>query len=189
MGTKGENTRRLICNAAEKLFSKKGYTAVSMQMVCDATGLSKGGLYRHFGSKEEILLELIKKEKRVISDIEAGKTATETLENLLQLYREDMSNCKNSLAFALYEYTATENQKLLDSKNTADKDMWCRLVEYGVQKGEFNDVDPEIVMDSFLYAYRGVELWGRVLPFDSKTFDHITEAVRLILIKDRWNRK
>ena len=57
MGTKGENTKRFICNTAEQLFSKKGYTGVSMQMICDATGLSKGGLYRHFGSKEEILLE------------------------------------------------------------------------------------------------------------------------------------
>ena len=189
MGKKGENTRQLICNTAEKLFSEKGYTAVSMQMICDATGLSKGGLYRHFSNKEELLLELIKKEKRVISDIEAGKSATETLENLLQLYRDDMSNCKNSLAFALYEYAATENQQLLDSGNTADKDMWSRLVEYGVQSGEFNDINPEVVMDSFLYAYRGVELWGRVLPFDEKTFDNITKAVRLLLIKDRGNAK
>jgi len=189
MGKKGENTKQLICDAAEKLFSKNGYTAVSMQMICDATGLSKGGLYRHFGNKADVLLELIKKEKRVISDIKAGKSAVETLENLLQLYRDDMSNCKNSLAFALYEYAATEHQQLLDSGNTADKDMWCKLVEYGVQRGEFNDVDPEIVMDVFLYAYRGVELWGRVLPFDEKTFDHITEAVRLLLMKDRGNTK
>ncbi len=185
MGKKGENTRLLICSAAEKLFSEKGYTAVSMQMICDATGLSKGGLYRHFGNKAEVLLELIKKEKKVISDIEAGKSATETLENLLKLYRDDMSNCKDSLAFALYEYAATEHQLLLDSKNTADKDMWCKLVEYGVRRGEFNPVNPEIVMDTFLYAYRGVELWGRVLPFDEKTFDNIIEAVRLLLIKDR----
>lgn len=185
MGKKGENTRQLICNAAEQLFSKKGYTAVSMQMICDATGLSKGGLYRHFGNKADVLLELIKKEKRVISDIEAGKSATETLENLLKLYRDDMSNCKNSLALALFEYAASENEQLLDSKNTADKELWSRLVEYGVQTGEFNAVDPEVVMDVFLYAYRGVELWGHVLAFDEKTFDNITEAVRLILMKDR----
>ena len=185
MGKKGENTRQLICNVAEKLFSEKGYTAVSMQMICDETGLSKGGLYRHFRNKEELLLELIKKEKKVFNDIESGKSATETLENLLKLYRDDMSNCRTSLAFALYEYAATENQKLLDSKNTADKDMWTRLVEYGVERGEFNPVDPELVMDIFLYAYRGVELWGRVLPFEQKTFEHITEAVRVLLLKDR----
>lgn len=77
-----------------------------------------------------------------------------------------------------------ENELLLDSENTADKDTWCRLVEYGVQTGEFNAVNPEVVMDSFLYAYRGVEMWGRILPFDTKTFDHITEAVRILLIKN-----
>lgn len=185
MGKKGDDTKKMICSAAEKLFSEKGYIAVSMQMICDETGLSKGGLYRHFSNKAELLLELVKKEKRVFNDMEAGKSATEILENLLKLYREDMENCKSSLAFALYEYAATENQTLLDSKNTADKEMWYRLVGYGVQRGEFHEVDPELVMDIFLYAYRGVELWGRVLSFDSKTFDHITEAVRMLLIKDR----
>ena len=55
MGTKGENTKKTICREAAKLFSKKGFKDVSMQDICNATGLSKGGLYRHFGSKEEIL--------------------------------------------------------------------------------------------------------------------------------------
>ena len=72
------------------------------------------------------------------------------------LYRDDMNNCKNSLAFALYEYAATENQQMLDSKNTADKDMWCKLVEYGVQKGEFNE---EAQKEAFDKAYeKAIEL-------------------------------
>ena len=184
MGKKGEATKQHICNVAEELFSKKGYKAVTMQSICDATGLSKGGIYRHYNNIADILLELVSKKKEVDKDIGAGKSAKETLENLLKIYRDDMDKCKNSLAFALYEYAAVEDGQLLDSRNSADKELWCRVVEYGVRTGEFNKVKPDVVMDSFLYAYRGVEMWGRILPFDAKTFDNIIEAVRIILYKD-----
>ena len=49
METKGERTRREILGVAKTLFSERGYKDVSMQDICNGTGLSKGGLYRHFG--------------------------------------------------------------------------------------------------------------------------------------------
>ena len=39
-------------------------------------------------------------------------------------------------------------------------------------------------MDTFLYAYRGIMMWGRALPFNTVTLGHILEAVRFLLIKD-----
>lgn len=184
MSSKGERTRQKICQTAVQLFSEKGYKDVSMQDICNVTGLSKGGLYRHFSNKGELLLELIKKEKRVLQDIENGVSAAEALENLLFVYREDMRNYKDSLAYALFEYITTDGQGMLDSKNTADKEYWHRLVAYGVQTGEFNDIEPDVVMDVFLYAYRGIMMWGRALPFEEETLDHITDAVRCLLIKN-----
>lgn len=188
MGTKGENTKKTICREAAKLFSKKGFKDVSMQDICNATGLSKGGLYRHFGSKEEILFQLISKEKRVFEDIEQGKSAVDVLENLLKVYREDLEQAVESMAYALFEYASMGNGQVLDSSNTEDKQYWHKLVEYGVSTGEFNDVDPDVVMDTFLYAYRGVAMWRRVLEFQGETIDHLTEAVRYLLIKD-YGRK
>jgi len=189
MGTKGENTKREICREAAKLFSKKGYKDVSMQDICNATGLSKGGLYRHFGSKEEILFQLISKEKRVFEDIEQGKSAVDVLENLLKVYREDLEPDVESMAYALFEYASMGNGQVPDSSNTEDKRYWHKLVKYGVSTGEFNDVDPDVVMDSLLYAFRGAAMWRRVLTFQEETLDHLTEAVRYLLIKDYGRRK
>lgn len=183
MESKGERTKKEICRVTAELFAERGYKDVSMQDICNATGLSKGGLYRHFSNKAEILFALLKKEKKVEQDIETGISAVQALENLLKLYRDDMDRCRDSLAFALFEYATTAEECLLDSRNTADKEYWHKLVAYGVQTGEFNDIDPDIVMDSFLYAYRGVQMWGRVLTFEAANFDHLTEAVRLLLIK------
>jgi TetR/AcrR family transcriptional repressor of nem operon len=55
--TKGAQTRREIVRRAAPIFNTKGYAATSMSDVMDATGLQKGGLYRHFDSKEALAQE------------------------------------------------------------------------------------------------------------------------------------
>jgi TetR/AcrR family transcriptional regulator, transcriptional repressor for nem operon len=52
--TKGQQTRRDIIEKAAPLFNQKGYEGTSLSDLMDATGLQKGGIYRHFGSKEEL---------------------------------------------------------------------------------------------------------------------------------------
>jgi TetR/AcrR family transcriptional repressor of nem operon len=54
---KGEVTRQKIIAEAAPLFNRLGYAGCSMQDIMVATGLEKGGLYRHFGSKEELAEE------------------------------------------------------------------------------------------------------------------------------------
>src|SRR5512146_991102 len=54
MSTKGLRTRREIVEASLQLFSVKGYYNTSISDILEATGLTKGGLYGHFASKEEI---------------------------------------------------------------------------------------------------------------------------------------
>jgi TetR/AcrR family transcriptional repressor of nem operon len=55
--SKGERTRSRIVAEAAAVFNQRGYEGTSMQNVMDATGLEKGGLYRHFSSKEELAAE------------------------------------------------------------------------------------------------------------------------------------
>jgi AcrR family transcriptional regulator len=55
--TKGANTRQRIIELAAPIFNQRGYAGASMQDVMLATGLEKGGLYRHFSSKEELATE------------------------------------------------------------------------------------------------------------------------------------
>jgi TetR/AcrR family transcriptional regulator, transcriptional repressor for nem operon len=58
MVTKGEQTRRRIIEAAAPLFNKRGYEGTSINDLMEATGLRKGGIYRHFSSKEELAAEV-----------------------------------------------------------------------------------------------------------------------------------
>jgi TetR/AcrR family transcriptional repressor of nem operon len=54
---KGEETRQKIIAAAAPLFNKQGYAGCVIKDIMAATGLEKGGIYRHFESKEEIAAE------------------------------------------------------------------------------------------------------------------------------------
>jgi TetR/AcrR family transcriptional regulator, transcriptional repressor for nem operon len=55
--TKGEQTRRDIVQKAASLFNQRGYEGTSLSDLMDATGLQKGGIYRHFSSKEDLAAE------------------------------------------------------------------------------------------------------------------------------------
>ncbi len=54
--TKGERTRQHIIESAAPLFNQRGFTGASMADLMEATGLEKGGIYRHFSSKDELAL-------------------------------------------------------------------------------------------------------------------------------------
>ncbi|HET6929589.1 MAG TPA: TetR/AcrR family transcriptional regulator [Candidatus Acidoferrum sp.] len=52
--TKGELTRREIVKKAAPLFNRKGFEGTSLSDLMRATGLQKGGIYRHFTSKQQL---------------------------------------------------------------------------------------------------------------------------------------
>jgi TetR/AcrR family transcriptional repressor of nem operon len=54
---KGQETRQRIVTEAASLFNRHGFEGGSMAALMEATGLEKGGIYRHFASKEAIAAE------------------------------------------------------------------------------------------------------------------------------------
>ncbi len=95
MSAKGELTRRNIIDKSLQLFSVKGYFNTSISDILQATGLTKGGLYCHFRSKEEvwravyddavqIWKAVVFKEMRSIDD--PMERIERTIENVLMAY-------------------------------------------------------------------------------------------------------
>lgn len=54
---RGEETRERIVATAAAVFNQRGFAGASMADLMAATGLQKGGIYRHFESKEALALE------------------------------------------------------------------------------------------------------------------------------------
>jgi len=85
--------RQEILRAAARLFQQKGYDATSMNDVAAALKLSKGGLYHHFQSKDEILYHIMSHamditEERVINVVRRVERAEERLRRLIRLHIE-----------------------------------------------------------------------------------------------------
>ena len=55
--SKGDKTRQRIIAEAAAIFNQRGYEGCSIQAIMAATGLEKGGIYRHFDSKEDLAAE------------------------------------------------------------------------------------------------------------------------------------
>jgi AcrR family transcriptional regulator len=56
-----EPTRERILNAAARLFAEHGFTGASMPAIAAQSGITAGAIYRHFASKAELLLEVVKR--------------------------------------------------------------------------------------------------------------------------------
>src|SRR5215472_6027335 len=54
---KGEQTRQEIIRKAAPIFNQRGYDGAAISDLMEATGLEKGGIYRHFDSKQELAVE------------------------------------------------------------------------------------------------------------------------------------
>lgn len=65
---RGDRTRQAIVSRAAKLASAEGLEAVSLQRLASELGISKSGLFAHFGSKEELQLATVEEAARVFTD-------------------------------------------------------------------------------------------------------------------------
>jgi AcrR family transcriptional regulator len=87
------DSRQEILRTAARLFQQRGYDATSMNDVAAALKLSKGGLYHHFQSKDEILFEIMNHameitDERVLNPVRRIADPEERLRALIRLHIE-----------------------------------------------------------------------------------------------------
>jgi len=59
VGSAAEDTRRRILDTTTELFHERGYAGTSIRHISERLGMTKGALYYHFASKEELLLAIV----------------------------------------------------------------------------------------------------------------------------------
>jgi AcrR family transcriptional regulator len=87
------DSRQEILRTAARLFQQRGYDATSMNDVAAALKLSKGGLYHHFQSKDEILFEIMNHameitQERVVDPVRGIAGPEQRLRALIRLHIE-----------------------------------------------------------------------------------------------------
>lgn len=192
MGKKGDTTKATIRKAALILFVQKGFKDVTMKDICEATGLSRGGLYMHYGSTKQIFADVINEimsglKNEVAVKIENNQSATVILDELLERYQSEMLDRSGSLGLAFYEYYSgipLSDDNAMLKQYYISKEMISNLIQYGINKGEFKQVNINAVVDLLLFSYQGVRMLSSIMPLDDDEISiGIISEIRAMVVK------
>ncbi len=179
-----------ILNAAEDVFTKKGFSEARMDDIAEETGLSKGTLYLYFKSKEDLIIAIL---DRIFGDIfrqfEARKnedlSATEAIWTFTEASIRDYKKMLGMMPIA-YEFLAlgfrnTVVQKVLKNYFKLYRDRLIPIIQRGIDSGEFRKVDAQDVAIAAGAIFEGtILLW----VYDKKVVDidrHIRFGIELLL--------
>lgn len=191
VNTKGERTRSLILDKAVGLFSSKGFNAVTMKDICDETGLSRGGLYRYYGSTAEIMTEIMEREQE-IADSGSGQNSparldpVKLLDEFIEFHAGFIKSPIAGLDSAMLQFAMSDPNGMLAYKkriSTVSKRIE-ELIRFGQAKDVFNDGDPYDMALHITMTIGGIRNIAFVsgLEYDRK-FTQL-DFIRKILLKE-----
>ncbi|ALI98006.1 TetR/AcrR family transcriptional regulator [Rufibacter tibetensis] len=171
--SKSERTRQLIIERSAVLFNQKGFAGTSYQDLIEATGVTKGCLYGHFSSKEELAVAAFEFAaqtliERVGSVMAPYEKAGERLRALLDFYRTYLTNPVIAGGCPLLNTAveADDNQPVLHERvvrvlNRLHKGVG-NLIELGKEQGEFHtSADTAAIATFFIATVEGGILLGK----------------------------
>ncbi len=190
---KGEKTKQDIREKAYQLFVEKGFKEVTMKDICELTGLSRGGLYRHYESTSQIFLEIVNdfsnsQKSEIFTKIEQHIPATTILEEILSKYANEMLDYKNSISLAVYEFYSnpmvSKEDNSVKKQYEISKSTWVELINYGIDTKEFNPVTPESIFNIIIFAYQGVRMYSRLMKMDNNIPTQIINEIKRLLLPE-----
>lgn len=162
-----------IIQAAVDEFLEKGYESASMEGIAKRAGISKGGLYYHFKSKDEILLLANQKLYQPIAEmrLEAGKkpNACHALSWYMKNYVDYWRAHKKEVIFAslsmakMLELPALE--KMYENYTEGYLSFFKNLYDRGVAEGEFR---PHSTYESAMISMTALDGIVMYLVMDQK---------------------
>jgi AcrR family transcriptional regulator len=187
----GEETKKRITDKAKHLFTQKGYGAVTINEVCEIAGVSKGSLYHHFPSKDELFLQVLEEDsEQWNTEWEKKRTALSDAEEQLFALAEHYANdFQNPLLKAMEEYSRSRIitdevvQRLLRIND--NNSQACReVLSEGMRKGEFAEGDLDQLVFMISSMMEGLSKIYYTVDRDleqAKISAYYQDAVRLLL--------
>ena len=131
-------SRDHILESAAEVFSLKGYNGASMADIAEAVGLQKATLYHHFGSKQEILAELLDRAMSIVTGnmaqvLQMESPPDEKLKIAIRTYLQVLCEQPDLSSVLLFEYRSLEKEfykRHIRNRDMFEK-MWRDLVKGG----------------------------------------------------------
>ena len=167
-----EGTVNLIMDAAFRLFMEKGYEHTSVQDIIDNLGgLSKGAIYHHFKSKEEILVAVVERmtaeSNRVLADIR-DRSDLNGREKLKTIFKSSVKRPVQDEIFTVApDFRNNPRLLFLIFRDTVDEvapNYILPIIEQGLSDGSIQTEYPRQLSELIILA---ANIWMNPMIFDS----------------------
>ncbi len=184
--------KKRILHAAEDLFSSKGYHETSMDNIVEKSGMSKGAIYGHFKSKENLFLEILEKQQtstlsQIKSSFSPKDSPMKKLEKAVEMafssqVEHSRETCRMNLEFFVAVPKIEALKPRLENRYATVHKFIAEIIEEGVKKGEFRqDIDVDSLVSIIIATLDGLSLhWATLGPdFDWQQIKNIFVTVLL----------
>jgi AcrR family transcriptional regulator len=186
-----DDTRQRILQAAAEMIAEKGYARATTRGIAEAAGVNEVTLFRHFGSKRNLLSELIQTRSALpdLSSIIENQLSGDYHQDLTLFARRFLNALlqrQDALRLILCE--ANEVPEIRDVVAKIPKQLRENITEFlhqQIEKGVVRDLDPELMAQAFLgmffsYVVAG-EFLGGPASFDQSTEEIVTQFVDIFV--------
>jgi AcrR family transcriptional regulator len=171
---RGEETRTRILDVAQEAFARYGYDATGVAEICRRAGVTKGGFYHHFPSKQDVFLEMLERWlEGVDQELEVMRSGEETVPDELRamtamvpaVFQEAGGRLTLFLEFltkaghspAVWQATVAPFRKY--------HAFFAKMISDGIKEGSLRPVDPEMASNLLLSFAVGLLTMGLLDPF------------------------
>lgn len=187
-----EERKNQILEAATTTFARLGFQQTRMDDIAEQAGLSKGALYLYYKSKDAIITALLKtffmQEFKHLQAAVAVERDEPVSVQLLTLTGQLASAMKwmarfMPIAFEFYAIAGRDKevrQFLQDYFKTYRSEL-ARLIQRGIERGEFRALDAEAIAITLTALYEGLALLYFVDPQACQWTEQVETSVRLVL--------
>ena len=170
--TKGEQTRQKIVEAAAPIFNQRGYEGSSLNDLMHATGLKKGGIYRHFSSKEELAAEAFDFTwdaawKARLLHLDDRQSGIDKLKQLISNFIDLRSPIPGGCPILNTAVDCDDGNPVLRARAAKALRFWSarlqKIVEQSQGRGEIkSEVEPKAVATLIIASLEGALMMSRI---------------------------
>lgn len=189
-----QEREELILQTAEALLLEKGYHETSMEEIASRVGISKGTVYLHFASKEDMMFALLERGMRsFLRSLDAILAATVTphmkLQRIIEHIYGNMGGKHLQLLSAMF-HSPDFRSHLMESWQSQKHALWeepmkrmAAVLDEGKATGEFDTALPTPVLVSLLGSLLTPQSYHRLVIRQGMPLDEVVRHVSRFFFK------
>jgi len=159
-----QKKKEKIIESATNIFSRFGIKKSTMDEIAQKIRMGKSTLYHYFKNKEEIFLEVVKRESdtlknslnKALEEAETSQDKFRTYAKTRMKYLKELSNYYATLTDAYFDLYSFADE-IRNDFQTFELNTLKGIFNEGIERGEFDIKDPDLTARMTIVAFKGFE--------------------------------